>query len=228
MRYPQHRGMGQRRFQLLGNALGVVDQPDPVETVLVLAQAFTQLALQVEVAFAGGVAGAAGHAEQQPLPLEAGERYRMALQVGGRERRERPLWIDQLAVDAAPFRPHHVVGEVGGHYRRRADGQQQQHLPAAGAGAARILRQRRGGRWQGVNREAERLVGRTDGLSHHGRPGRAVGGQVGQFGTTGKGWQSGHKAQTTVQRTHSVWRRRWPARAIRAADDLKQGPSAPP
>jgi hypothetical protein len=52
-----------------------------------LAQRLAQLALQVQVLLAARVAGAARHADQQPLALQRRQRHRLAVeQRGGRDR----------------------------------------------------------------------------------------------------------------------------------------------
>src|SRR3569832_1331404 len=55
----KHRRMRQRLLQLRAYGLRIVDKPDPVDTILVLAERFAQLALKVEIALARGVARAA-------------------------------------------------------------------------------------------------------------------------------------------------------------------------
>ena len=74
--------------QPLGHRRVVGHQPDPVEPVLLAAQALAQLALQVEVLLAQRVAGAAGHAHQQPLALERAQAARRCRRgvVGGQRR----------------------------------------------------------------------------------------------------------------------------------------------
>src|SRR2546427_7185897 len=47
------RGLGQRGAQVRGHGCVVGDEPDPVQPVLFAAQCLAQLALQIEMAFAG-------------------------------------------------------------------------------------------------------------------------------------------------------------------------------
>jgi hypothetical protein len=156
-RHTQHRRRGQCGEQGIAHRRFIDHQPDAVQAVFFLAQRFTQLALEIQVLLALRVAGAAGHADQQPLVFQRRQRAGAAVERAGRQRRQRPLRIDQLAKVAAAFRADHVVGEVRREHGRGAHQQHGQHFPAAGdsAGRARAGLVEHG---HGMHRQAQGLV----------------------------------------------------------------------
>ena len=184
----------------------VGDQPDPVQAVLFATQNFAQLPLEIQVLLAALITSPRSHRHQQPLAFEAGQCDRFILQVFGADLRHVFLRLDQLTINTTAFRPDHVVGEVRGNDRRRADQQHGDHFPAAHAGALGIGLHHRRRAGHVVHRHGQGAVRQV-----------VFGGGVGQFGTRHKVIRSDRSGQTIEKRNRGVFRHHWPPRAIRAA-----------
>jgi hypothetical protein len=158
-RHAQHRRAVQAVVQALRNGCGVADEPDAIEPILFAAQAFAQLALQIELLLAECIAARIRHGHQQPLALEGRQPHRRAVARGRDQVGHRALGIDEFAVDPPALGPDHVVGEVRSDHRRRAAQHDQDHLPAADHGTPPFRAvERLARRGHRVHGQAERLV----------------------------------------------------------------------